>query len=326
MAASSARSCAERATASLPAAAVAACHGIAIEPASVGLDLGWLSQAPASSVRVDVVDRVDRLAEAELVWQLVEPPEFGLSAITTETWRELGGTLWVGNTLNLSLRVDAANGVITIAPRGRDRQVLLEGLASVALPLLAQSRGVLVLHGAIASREGRGVLLTAAGGSGKSSLLMALVADGWSAVSEDQCAVDWDDEGNHRVWPGPSWVRLKQGVAPTRLVVGSAPRFEALDKVGWDLGPWMSHEPARLEKIVVLEPPGGDELVWERLATPAVITALAKQVTWLQDRATFAASSLPQVIRLASEVPGFRMRVPKRSDWLDHAVPLVEGP
>src|SRR5205807_7134770 len=51
-----------------------------------------------------------------------------------------------------------------------NRQVLLEGLASLALPLVAQHTGSLILHGAAASREGKGVLLCATGGSGKSSL------------------------------------------------------------------------------------------------------------------------------------------------------------
>lgn len=302
-----------------------ACHGIAVEPTELGRELGWLREPPGRSVRVEASDHVERDPDAELVFELVEPPGHGFPSVTTQTWREQDGSLWVGNTLNLSLRVDPHRGAITIAAKDRNRQVMLEGLASVALPLFAQSKGSLVLHGAAVTRNGEGILLTAVGGSGKSSLLMSLVAEGWSAVSEDQCAVDWDEHGRHRVWPGPSWVRLKQGTSPTRLVNGTAPRFEAADKRAWDIADWMAREPASLAKIVLLEQPGGDEVVWERVPPAEVVPRLARQVTWLQDRVSFPAASLPQVVRLAHEVPAYRMRIPLRPDWLDVALPLLAG-
>jgi hypothetical protein len=168
--------------------------------------------------------------------------------------------------------------------------------------------------------------LSAVGGSGKSSLLMGLVGSGWEAVSEDVCVVDWDESGRHRVWPGPSWVRLKNGVSPAQLVTGTSARFEGVEKSVWDLDPWMAHRPTRLEKIVLMEPPGGDEIVWEPLDVPAAITELAKQVTWLQRAADFAGAVLPQVVRLLLEVPAYRMRLPVRDDWLPTGLALLERP
>src|SRR5207302_11071341 len=100
----------------------------------------------------------------------------------------------------LAVRVDGVRRSMTMAPEDGDRPILLEGLASVALPLFAQHSGARVLRGAAAARDGHGVLLCAVGGSGKSSLLMALVASGWQAISEDQCAVGWDETGRHRAW------------------------------------------------------------------------------------------------------------------------------
>jgi hypothetical protein len=306
-------------------AGIPACHGIAIEPADIGRELGWLREPPPRAVRVDVAAAVPRASGAELVWQLVEPAEFGLPAITTQTWREPDGSTWLGNTLNMEVRVDYGRSVITIAPREGNRQILLEGLASVALPLLAQDAGALVIHGAAVAHEGRGTLLTAVGGSGKSSLLMALVARGWAAISEDQCAIDWDADGRHRVWPGPSWVRLKHGVAPRDLVVGTAPRFEAVDKRAWHLGDWIAHEPVTLDQIVFLEQPGGDTVLWESVSPQEAVQRLVKQATWFQDDAAFVPTSLPQVIRVTREVPAFRMRIPFREDWLDYAVPRLLG-
>ncbi|HZT91508.1 MAG TPA: hypothetical protein VFA05_05655 [Gaiellaceae bacterium] len=302
---------------------LAACHGIGVSPAEIGLDLGWLRVPPHADVRVDVVEEVPRDPEAQLVWELEEPPGFGLPSITTQTWQEPDGSTWLGNTLNMSLRVDYDRRAVTVAPKGGNRQVLLEALASVALPLVAQRAGSLVLHGAAAADDGHAVLICAPGGSGKSSLLMGLVAAGWSAISEDQCVVTWDGGGSHRLWPGPTWVRLKQGVAPRTLVVGTAPRFEALDKVAWDLSPWIAHEPARLERLVILEPPGGDEIVWEPVAPQNVIPLLAGQVTWFQSESDFARAALPQVVRLAMEVPATRMRLPFREDWLPEGLALL---
>ena len=301
------------------------CHGIHVEPAAIGLDLGWMEDRPPAFVRVDVADEVPRAPEAELLWEQVEPPGFGLPSITTQTWREEQGSTWVGNTFNLALRVDHANAVVTVAPKDGNRQVLLEALASIALPLFAQQRGALVLHGAAAAHEGKGILLCAEGGSGKSSLLMGLVSAGWKAITEDQCIIDWDEAGNHRIWPGPSWVRLKQGTPPTTLVAGAEPRFEALDKVAWDLHEWMARASAHLEKIVLLEPPSGEEVVWEAVPTDRVIQQLTRHVTWIQGATEFAPQSLPQVVRMAMEVPAFRMRLPVRPDWLDQGVPLLTG-
>ena len=143
------------------------------------------------------------------------------------------------------------------------------------------------------------------------------------ALSEDQCVIDLDLHGRHRVWPGPSWVRLKRGAPSPPLVEHAPPRFEALDKVAWDLGERVAHAPAELGRIVLLEPPGGRELVWERLAEADVISALARHATWLHDPNAFAPAVLPRLVKLGMSVPGFRMRIPRRPDWLEHGVALL---
>lgn len=303
---------------------VPGCHGVAVTPASLGLELGWLERRPPLAVDVEVVEAVERQPDAELVWQLDEPPAFGFPAITSQTWQESPESVWVGNTLNLSLRVDHRRNVVSVAAKDGNLQVVLEALASIALPLVAQWNGSLVVHASAACIDGSAVMLCAQGGSGKSSLLMGLVAAGWEALSEDQCVIDLDSEGRHRVWPGPSWVRLKHGAASPVLVRGRAPRFEAADKVAWDLGDdHVAHSPAALERIVVLEPPGGSELVWEPLAEADVISALAKQATWLLGQDAYAQAVLPLLVKLGMSVPGFRMRIPRQPDWLKHGVALL---
>jgi hypothetical protein len=299
-----------------------ACHGIGVEPADIGLELGWLDEKPPRRVRVEVVDAVERSPDAELMWQLEEPADLGLPAITSQTWREPQGSTWVGNTLNLTMRLDHRREVVTVAPSGGNRQVLLEALASIGLPMVAQEQGSLVLHASAASRGESAVLLCAEGGRGKSSLLIGLVGAGWQAVSEDQCVIEVDERGRHIVWPGPNWVRLKQGApAPPAPVDGR--RFEALDKVGWDLDAWMAHRPARLDRIVFLEPPGGDEPVCEPISQETAIAKLAEHATWLQKQEAFAESVLPQAVNLALHVPAVRVRIPRHTDWLTEGVALL---
>ena len=306
---------------------VPGCHGIAVSPKSLGLELGWLQEPPPVEVSVELCETVDRAPEAELVWQLEEPPRLGFPAITTQTWLEPSNRVWVGNTFNLSLRVDHPRRTINIAARSGNQQVILEALGSVALPLFFQRNGGLVLHAAAVAAEGSATLLCADGGSGKSSLLMGLVAAGWEALTEDQCVVDLDAEGRHRVWPGPSWVRLKRGAWLPPLVAEEPPRFETVDKVAWDLARHAAHSPARVDRLVLLEPPGGNKPVWEALPEEQVIGTLVRHAgPGSRTTERFAATVLPTLVNLGMSVPGFRMRLPRRPDWLKPGVALLESP
>lgn len=304
----------------------AGCHGIEVSPASLGLELGWLAAPPPLHVDVEMAEAVERSPDAELVWELEEPPGFGLPAITTQTWHESPERVWVGNTLNMALRIDHRANLVTVAAKNGNQQVVLEALASIALPMVAQRNGSLVLHASAAANGDSGILVCAESGSGKSSLLMGLAAAGWQAVSEDQCAIDLDPEGRHRVWPGPSWVRLKHGAPSPALVAGRSPRFEALDKSGWDLSDHVAHGPAVLARIVLLEPAGGDDVVWEPVPETDVIAALAKQATWMQRQEDYPSHVLPAVAKLAMSVPAFRLRLPRQPDWLENAVAVIQRP
>jgi hypothetical protein len=153
---------------------------------------------------------------------------------------------------------------------------------------------------------------------------MGLVNAGWEAVSEDQCVIELDGRARHRVWPGPNWVRLKHGAVLPPLVAERSPRFEALDKIAWGIGDGIAHAPAEVRRIVLLEPAGGSEVVFEPLAEPEAIGALAKSSTWFQRQEAFASQVLPLVAKLGMSVDGFRMRLPRLPDWLERGVALLE--
>lgn len=302
---------------------VPACQGVAVDPPEIGLELGWLNEPPPHRVLVQVADAVDRAPDAELAWELQEPAAFGLPPITTQTWTEPNDRIWFGNTLNLALRIDHPRQVITIATKNGNRQVLLEALASVALPMVAQRHGAIVVHASSACLGDSAVLLCAMGGGGKSSLMVGLIGAGWQAISEDQCVIEPDETGDYRIWPGYNWVRFKQGVPPVSPV--SERRFEAVDKVAWQLDGWMARAPARLDRIVFLEPPGGDEPLWEPVSSDDAITAVTRQSTWLHNQDSFIPVVLPQIVNLAVRVPAYRMRLPFTDDWLAHGIALLTG-
>ena len=139
-----------------------------------------------------------------------------------------------------------------------------------------------MLHASAACIDGSAVMLCAESGSGKSSLLMGLAAAGWQAVSEDQCVVDLDSGGAHRVWPGPSWARLKRGAPLPPLVAGSrrgSRRSTRLRGISANGSPTRRPD---LDRIVLLEPPGGSELSGIRSAAAEVIGSLTRHATWFQ--------------------------------------------
>jgi hypothetical protein len=222
--------------------------------------------------------------------------------------------------LNMSLRIQPLDGRILVATKGNNRQVLLEALASVALPLVAQQNGSLVLHATASCRDGEATLVCGDGGNGKSSLLIGLAAAGWQPMSEDQCIID-SVRGCSRVWPGPSWVRLGRDAAVPAVLDNL--RFEALDKVAWDLEPRIAHSPARVSRIIFLESPGGDKPAWERIPEGTAIGMLARHATRLQRPSDFGPTVFPKAVDLARAVPAYRMRLPWNADWLSQGVALL---
>jgi len=82
-----------------------------------------------------------------------------------------------------------ARGVATLhgaAFAGRDLYLATHPLATIALMVLLERRGLFSLHAAcLADRDGRGVLLAGPSGSGKSTLSLALARAGMGFLSDD---------------------------------------------------------------------------------------------------------------------------------------------
>ena len=171
---------------------VPGCHGIAVAPASLGLELGWLTERPPLAVDVELVRHLERALDAELVWQLDEPA--GLRAagdhhpdVAGDRPTRLGGEHPQSVSPGRLPPEQWSASPRRKKPPGRPR-----GAREHRLPLVAQRSGALVLHASAACIDGSAVMLCAESGSGKSSLLMGLVRQDGTALSEDQCVIDLD--------------------------------------------------------------------------------------------------------------------------------------
>jgi len=81
---------------------------------------------------------------------------------------------------------------------------------SLILAREAQSRGGVLIHGALAERDGIGVILAAPGGTGKTTASNRLPAP-WHSLCDDTTLVVRDPQGNYWAHPWPTWSRFLDG-------------------------------------------------------------------------------------------------------------------
>ncbi|HEX7503355.1 MAG TPA: SynChlorMet cassette protein ScmC [Acidobacteriota bacterium] len=74
----------------------------------------------------------------------------------------------------------------------------------------AQARGGFLIHGALAERDGMGVILAAPGGTGKTTASDRFPAP-WRSLSDDTTLVVLDPQGNYQAHPWPTWSRFQDG-------------------------------------------------------------------------------------------------------------------
>ena len=81
---------------------------------------------------------------------------------------------------------------------------------SLVLAREAQARGGVLLHGALAERDGMGVILAAPGGTGKTTASNRLPAP-WRSLCDDTTLVVRDPQGTYWAHPWPTWSRFLDG-------------------------------------------------------------------------------------------------------------------
>jgi SynChlorMet cassette protein ScmC len=81
---------------------------------------------------------------------------------------------------------------------------------SVVVAREAQTRGGVLLHGALAERDGMGVIMAAPGGRGKTTASDRL-SPPWRSFCDDTTLVVPEPQGNYRAHPWPTWSRFLVG-------------------------------------------------------------------------------------------------------------------
>jgi SynChlorMet cassette protein ScmC len=108
----------------------------------------------------------------------------------------------------------AGPGFVCRLGPGRDRRteaIRMERVAS-ALASSSLARKGILLHGALASRDGAGFILAGPSGAGKTTASRRLPSP-WQSLSDDCALVVRDTRGRYWAHPWPTWSRLR-GLAP----------------------------------------------------------------------------------------------------------------
>jgi SynChlorMet cassette protein ScmC len=106
-------------------------------------------------------------------------------------------------------QVPGRNPLICILPPGTNdamQAIQMMDLAK-AIALETIPAGGLLIHGALAERDGMGVLLAAPGGTGKTTASSRLRLP-WHSLSDDATLVVRDGSGNYFAHPWPTWSRF----------------------------------------------------------------------------------------------------------------------
>lgn len=125
--------------------------------------------------------------------------------------------------------------------------------------LYSQESGAVLLHGALAEKDGRGVILAGHGEAGKTTASRRF-PEPWRSLSDDTTLVVRDEKGNYRAHPFPTWSTFMFGG----------------DGGTWDIG-----ESVPLDGLFLLEqaPEDRAEPVGRGEAT-CLLNECAEQVTW----------------------------------------------
>lgn len=89
-------------------------------------------------------------------------------------------------------------------PQNKDELVFRAMEVSLAIAHAAQQHGGVLVHGGLAEYEGKGVILAAPGGTGKSTAASRLPHP-WRSLSDDAALIVRDLQGSYFAHPWPTW-------------------------------------------------------------------------------------------------------------------------
>lgn len=165
---------------------------------------------------------------------------------------------------------------------------------SAAITVDAHETGAILLHAALAEHDGRGVILAAAGGTGKSTASRRLPS-WWKSLCDDTTFVARDESGRWRTHPWPTWSTFLDGGGGGQWDVSLSVPLEAIFFL------------SRSETEAV-EPLGKGEGLIRLLKSSAQVSSLAtKLIDHPELKRKINAQWFSNLADLAAKVPMYRL-------------------
>lgn len=108
-------------------------------------------------------------------------------------------------TIRLWFHPDVADVICELGNENEyEREILMMWESSYIFHKQVQRKGGLPIHGALIERDGKGILLAAPGGTGKSTCCRRIPSE-WHVLGDDEAIVIPDENGNYIAHPFPTW-------------------------------------------------------------------------------------------------------------------------
>ncbi|HLZ67509.1 MAG TPA: hypothetical protein VKQ29_14850 [Aliidongia sp.] len=246
-------------------------------------------------------------------------------------------------------QIDGGLALLTVPEVGRfllvgDREVVVEAvpgatdamvrsfLAGSVFGALCHRRGILPLHASAVETVGDGVAaFVGKSGAGKSTMLAALARRGHRVLTDDVCFLRVGSQGEARIWPGVSRIRLWQDSLEALAFdrTGAERVGRRVDKFEvYPQQPAVQPRPRRLRRVFVLsavtEP---DEEGFMRLSGAAALDAIWRNIyrPGLARRLGREAEVFAAAGRIAADVEVFEFRRIRDFARLDRTVSRIEA-
>lgn len=244
------------------------------------------------------------------------------------------GTIQIGLAGVGRYRLENGRRVVLAPAEGADLAATRVFLFGSVLGMLCHQRGLLPLHAAAVTIEGRVVALAGTSGAGKSTLCARLVQRGHRLITDDLCIIDPHEPSGPVLRPFGFSVKLRRdsleqlGLDPQQLILNRRGQSKYLLPVSRPVAE--TEAPIRLEKVLILRtglPHEADHVEWmsgfdrfayliEHVYRRRAAAALGRNAALFRDAARITGSG-------GARLGVFRRR--KQFDHLDAQATLIEG-
>lgn len=233
-----------------------------------------------------------------------------------------GYTLRYFNTAEFEFNADLTR-VTAHADPGAKANLIPEFLTASIPAFQLLLAGRMVLHASAVARNGKAFGILAQSGGGKSTVAATLCQHGFSPVTDDVLTLDWHGETPH-VRPGPTELRLRPGSAALvgrPMAAVHRPTADARTAISFPA----TDSATQLQALITLaiDPTATTTTLTQLNSSESLAAILGHlRVAGWKDTDVLQRIFAEQV-RLARQVPGYRLTMPRGEAGLAEAVRLI---